>query len=55
MTDVLDAAAVVVGSPTFNNQMFPTVADVLVLHERAKAGEAKSVVPSVPMAGVASR
>jgi flavorubredoxin len=30
MTDVLDAAAVVVGSPTLNNQMFPTVADVLV-------------------------
>lgn len=29
MTDVLDAAAVVVGSPTLNNQMFPTVADVL--------------------------
>jgi flavorubredoxin len=30
MADVLDAAAVVVGSPTLNNQMFPTVADVLV-------------------------
>ena len=30
MTDVLDAAAVVVGSPTLNNQMFPTVADLLV-------------------------
>jgi flavorubredoxin len=29
MTDVLDAAAVVVGSPTLNNQIFPTVADVL--------------------------
>lgn len=29
MTDMLDAAAVVVGSPTLNNQMFPTVADVL--------------------------
>jgi flavorubredoxin len=29
MTDVLDAAAVVVGSPTLNNQMFPTVSDVL--------------------------
>jgi flavorubredoxin len=29
MTDVLDAAAVIVGSPTLNNQMFPTVADVL--------------------------
>jgi len=29
MTDVLDAAAVVVGSPTLNNQMFPTVADLL--------------------------
>ena len=30
MTDVLDAAAVVIGSPTLNNQMFPTVADLLV-------------------------
>lgn len=29
MTDVLDAKAVVVGSPTLNNQIFPTVADIL--------------------------
>jgi len=29
MTEVLDAKAIVVGSPTLNNQMFPTVADVL--------------------------
>jgi len=29
MTEVLDAKAVVVGSPTLNNQMFPTVADLL--------------------------
>lgn len=29
MTEVLDAAAVVVGSPTINNQLFPTVADFL--------------------------
>ncbi|MEJ2640962.1 MAG: flavodoxin domain-containing protein [Desulfosarcinaceae bacterium] len=29
MTEVQDAAAVVVGSPTLNNQLFPTVADVL--------------------------
>ncbi len=29
MTDVLDAAAIVVGSPTLNNQMFPTMADFL--------------------------
>jgi flavorubredoxin len=29
MTEVLDARAVVVGSPTLNNQLFPTVADVL--------------------------
>lgn len=29
MTEVLDAKAVVVGSPTLNNQMFPTVADIL--------------------------
>jgi flavorubredoxin len=29
MTEVLDAKAVVVGSPTLNNQMFPTVADTL--------------------------
>ena len=30
MTEVLDAKAIVVGSPTLNNQMFPTVADLLV-------------------------
>ena len=29
MTEVQDAAAVVVGSPTLNNQIFPTVADIL--------------------------
>jgi len=29
MTEVLDAKAVVVGSPTLNNQLFPTVADIL--------------------------
>jgi flavorubredoxin len=29
MTEVLDAAAVVVGSPTLNNQLFPPVADFL--------------------------
>ncbi|MGD2029129.1 MAG: FprA family A-type flavoprotein [Desulfobacterales bacterium] len=29
MTEVLDAAAVIIGSPTINNQMFPTVSDVL--------------------------
>jgi flavorubredoxin len=29
MTEVQDAAAVVVGSPTLNNQLFPTVADTL--------------------------
>ena len=29
MTEVLDAAAVVVGSPTINNQLFPTVSDFL--------------------------
>ncbi len=29
MTEVLDAKAVIIGSPTLNNQMFPTVADVL--------------------------
>jgi flavorubredoxin len=29
MTEVLDAKAVVVGSPTLNNQMFPTVSDFL--------------------------
>lgn len=29
ITEVLDAKAVIVGSPTLNNQMFPTVADVL--------------------------
>jgi flavorubredoxin len=30
MTEVLDAAAVVVESPTLNNQLFPTVSDFLV-------------------------
>ena len=30
MTEILDARAVVVGSPTINNQLFPTVADFLV-------------------------
>ena len=29
VTEVLDAGALLVGSPTMNNQMFPTVADVL--------------------------
>jgi flavorubredoxin len=29
MTDVLDARAVIVGSPTLNNQLFPTVSDML--------------------------
>ena len=29
MTEVLDARAVVVGSPTLNNQLFPTVSDML--------------------------
>ena len=30
MTDVLDAKAVVIGSPTLNNNLFPTIADFLV-------------------------
>jgi flavorubredoxin len=29
MTEVLDARAVLVGSPTLNNQIFPTVSDFL--------------------------
>ncbi len=29
MTEVLDSAAVIVGSPTINNQLFPTVSDFL--------------------------
>jgi len=29
MTEILDAKAVIIGSPTLNNQMFPTVADTL--------------------------
>ena len=32
------AAAVVVGSPTLNNQMFPTVADALVYMKGLKPG-----------------
>ena len=39
MTDVLDAAAVVVGSPTLNNQMFPTVADVLTYMKGLKPAD----------------
>ncbi|MDD3642416.1 MAG: flavodoxin domain-containing protein, partial [Candidatus Krumholzibacteria bacterium] len=30
MTEMIDAAALVVGSPTLNNHLFPTIADVLV-------------------------
>jgi len=44
MTEVLDAGAVVVGSPTINNGLFPTVADMLVymkgLKPRGKVGAA---------------
>ncbi len=44
MTEVLDAAAVVVGSPTLNNGLFPTVADMLTymkgLKPRNKVGAA---------------
>jgi flavorubredoxin len=29
MTEVLDARAIIVGSPTLNNQLFPTVSDFL--------------------------
>jgi flavorubredoxin len=29
MTEVLEAGAVVVGSPTLNNQLFPSLADIL--------------------------
>jgi len=29
ITEVLDAKAVIIGSPTLNNQIFPTVADTL--------------------------
>jgi len=31
MTEILDAKAVVVGSPTLNNQMFPTLSSFLTL------------------------
>jgi len=30
MTEILDAGAIIVGSPTLNNNIFPTVADMLV-------------------------
>ncbi len=30
MTEILDAGAVIVGSPTLNNNVFPTVADMLI-------------------------
>ena len=29
MTEILDSKAIIVGSPTLNNQLFPTVADML--------------------------
>jgi flavorubredoxin len=29
MTEVLDAGAIIIGSPTLNNQLFPTVSDIL--------------------------
>jgi len=35
-TELLEAGALVVGSPTINNQMFPTVADLLVYLEGLK-------------------
>ena len=44
MTEAMDAGAIVFGSPTLNNQMFPTVADVLTymkgLKPRNKIGAA---------------
>ncbi|MCP3953222.1 MAG: MBL fold metallo-hydrolase, partial [Desulfobacterales bacterium] len=44
MTEVLDAKAVIVGSPTLNNQMFPSVADMLTymkgLKPQSKIGAA---------------
>ena len=44
ITEILDAKAVIIGSPTLNNQMFPTVADVLTyikgLKPRNKIGAA---------------
>ena len=39
MTEVLDAKAVVVGSPTLNNQMFPTVADMLIYMKGLKPAQ----------------
>jgi len=29
MTEVMDAKAIIIGSPTLNNQMFPTISDFL--------------------------
>ena len=37
VTEILDAKAVIVGSPTLNNQMFPTLSSVLNLHNRFEA------------------
>jgi flavorubredoxin len=36
MTDVLDAKAVIIGSPTLNNNLFPTVSDILTYMEGLK-------------------
>jgi flavorubredoxin len=39
MTEVLDSKAVVVGSPTLNNQMFPSVADILTYMKGLKPSD----------------
>jgi flavorubredoxin len=52
MTEVLDAKAVVVGSPTLNNQMFPTVADLLTYMKGLKpAGKIGGVFGSYGWSG----
>ena len=42
MTEVMDAKAIIIGSPTLNNQMFPTISDFLtymkVLKPKNKMG-----------------
>jgi len=53
-TEMLDAGALLVGSPTLNGQMFPTVADVLT-YLRGLQPKPQIAERSVPTAGVARR
>jgi hypothetical protein len=53
-TEILDAGAVIVGSPTINNNMFPAMADVQS-YPRDSNRKTRSARLSAPMAGAANR